>query len=585
MFSPDGTEIKSLPHTQVCKLSEPSSKGDGRRLQGGGSSGPTQNCGFRDVKSDGHKFVMASNSQAGSWIEFFSITTGLHVASVPTCASPYLLDYAPHREELWVHCWTSDDEDKPGHIDIISTAALGLDHKEFAIDTIGSHGHGDVIVDASIPNLALGFTLDNNHIFHLDVHTREVIGSTEVPKASGFYRSSFSPVNRHLYARAYVCCSCAEATPPADLGGADSYCSKRGSRYLSTPNVTVVVGPSAIDGNPTVVPTGSCGHGCEGSLADIIGVVEYDPLSSAVIAEHQPVHGNGGDPYTSPKGDYTLILGDDGTSVTVLKAGANGAASTSCGSLPTGFATADKPASDVAFIEDSTHNIAIISSTLNNHVVLADMSTLATADGGCDTSNVKVANLDLADSAADSTSGHGRGATRPVTWAVGSPYVWIGAKAMKQIYVVKLSDDGDVAKAGLHHTVNDVQSTRMVYVNDYLEQQPPAMGPQGPPGADGKDGQDGEKGADGAAGPAGPAGATGAAGAAGADGEDAAATPSASQSLSERAREAYDDASAVSIAALVLSVVACALGGIAICIGACKKNTGPVTMTSPSPKV
>ena len=154
MFSPDGTEIKSLPHTQVCKLSEATSRG-----------GPSQNCGFRDVKSDGHKFVMASNSQAGSWIEFFSITTGLHVASVPTCASPYLLDYAPHREELWVHCWTSDDEDKPGHIDIISTAALGLDHKEFAIDTIGTHGHGDVVVDASIPNLALGFTLDNNHIF------------------------------------------------------------------------------------------------------------------------------------------------------------------------------------------------------------------------------------------------------------------------------------------------------------------------------------------------------------------------------------------------------------------------------------
>ena len=539
MFSPDGTEIKSLPHTQVCKLSEPSSKGGGRRLQGGGSSGPSQDCGFRDVKSDGHKFVMASNSQAGSWIEFFSITTGLHVASVPTCASPYLLDYAPHREELWVHCWTSDDEDKPGHIDIISTAALGLDHKEFAIDTIGSHGHGDVVVDASIPNLALGFTLDNNHIFHLDVHTREVIDSTEVEKASGFYRSSFSPVNRHLYARAYVCCTC------GNEGDDLASCGRGGSRPI-----TVKAGPSAINGEPTA-GNGTCGHGCEGSAADVIGVVEYDPLSAAVIAEHQPVHGNGGDPYTSPKGDYTLILGDDGTSVTVLKAGANGAASTSCGSLPTGFATADKPASDVAFIEDSTHNIAIISSTLNNHVVLADMSTLATTDGGCDTSNVKVANLDLADSAADSTSGHGRGATRPVTWAVGSPYVWIGAKAMKQIYVVKLSDDGDVAKAALHRTVNDVQSSRMVYVNDYLEQ-PPAVGPQGPPGA---------------------------------DGGDAAETPSASQSLSERALDAYNDASAVSIAALVLSVVACVLGGIAICVGACKKNTGPVTMTSPSPKV
>ena len=580
MFSPDGTEIKSLPHTQVCKLSEPSSQGGGRRLQGGGSRGPSQDCGFRDVKSDGHKFVMASNSQAGSWIEFFSITTGLHVASVPTCASPYLLDYAPHREELWVHCWTSDDEDKPGHIDIISTAALGLDHKEFAIDTIGSHGHGDVVVDASIPNLALGFTLDNNHIFHLDVHTREVIGGTEVPKASGFYRSSFSPVNRHLYARAYVCCSCAEATPPADLGGADSYCSKRGSRYLSTPNVTVVVGPSAIDGNPTVVPTGSCGHGCEGSLADIIGVVEYDPLSAAVIAEHQPVHGNGGDPYTSPKGDYTLILGDDGTSVTVLKAGANGAASTSCGSLPTGFATADKPASDVAFIEDSTHNIAIISSTLNNHVVLADMSTLATADGGCDTSNVKVANLDLADSAADSTR------SRPRRDASGD----VGRREPVRV------DRRQGAAADLRGQAERRRRRRQGGAPPHGERRPvdphglrerlprAAAAGSGAAGAAGcrRQGRQGRReGRRRRGGPGGPGG-RGRRGRCrrrgrGGDAECLAV------SVGARARS-VDDASAVSIAALVLSVVACVLGGIAICVGACKKNTGPV-MTSPSPKV
>ena len=63
----------------------------------------TQNCGFKDAVSAGHKHVFASNTQGGSFIEVFSIMKGVHVASVPTCGFPYLLDYVRRRAQNMTH--------------------------------------------------------------------------------------------------------------------------------------------------------------------------------------------------------------------------------------------------------------------------------------------------------------------------------------------------------------------------------------------------------------------------------------------------------------------------------------------------
>ena len=57
----------------------------------------SQNCDFKDAVSDGQKHVFASNTQGGAFIEVFSIMKGVHVASIPTCGFPYLLDYVRRR--------------------------------------------------------------------------------------------------------------------------------------------------------------------------------------------------------------------------------------------------------------------------------------------------------------------------------------------------------------------------------------------------------------------------------------------------------------------------------------------------------
>ncbi len=122
---------------------------------------------------------------------------------------------------------------------------------------------------------------------------------------------TFSPANGHLFIRSRVCCSCGECKDVESCG--------RGAPK----EVLVQTGPSASD-TPQL---GVCSGGCEGSVADTIGVVEFDTVSRKFVAEHAY-------PATSPDGEYILLLPNDGgKNVRVLKTGDNGAASVSINSI------------------------------------------------------------------------------------------------------------------------------------------------------------------------------------------------------------------------------------------------------------
>jgi len=108
--------------------------------------------------SDGRKYVFASNTagSAHSSIQAFSMETGMFIGDLETCGFPYSVEYAPHREEVWTHCWSPDHEEgsrardghpgDEGHIDVFSTNALGLDHEQvvlgYANETGLISGHG-----------------------------------------------------------------------------------------------------------------------------------------------------------------------------------------------------------------------------------------------------------------------------------------------------------------------------------------------------------------------------------------------------------------------------------------------------------
>ena len=158
-------------------------------------------------------------------------------------------------------------------------------------------------------------TYNLNYIAEMDLSSKTILDTYEIPKAQGAYDMTYSPVNHHIFARARVCCSC------DDLGGT---CSR-------TSQVLVQTGPSA----SLNLQDGTCGAGCEGSLADTIGVVEFDTVSKQIVAEHNIKSGTGlgADPVASPDGKYVLLLPNDGGKyVRILSPGKNGEKSVSLAS-------------------------------------------------------------------------------------------------------------------------------------------------------------------------------------------------------------------------------------------------------------
>jgi len=219
--------------------------------------------------------------------------------------------------------------------------------------------------------------------------------------------------------------------------------------------VDVVTGPN--QGNVT----GFCGHSCEGTAADTDGVLEFDTVSGTIVGSWQPSDALGADPVVSSYGDAIALFGNNGgSSIRILKPGKNGYLSEVWADLEVGFGTGEasreKAVSDSVFIQDSTHNIAVFSSTLSNEIVLVDLSK-----------DTPTMNKILLTDGEEVNSNHGRGARRNVVWAVGTDYVWVDAEKEEAFYIIKLSPDGDVSKAKLDKVITGVPTRRLVYVENY----------------------------------------------------------------------------------------------------------------------
>jgi hypothetical protein len=212
--------------------------------------------------------------------------------------------------------------------------------------------------------------------------------------------------------------------------------------------------------------TGKCGHSCEGSPADSLGVLEWDTKSKEVVGYHLNSLGYAADPYIDPTGKYMIMLANDGgREATIIKAGKNGEPSERLTVVETGFSEEDgeKGIWDVCFIEQEGYDIALFVSTMANFVVLADMGPL---ESGGDITTQKIWLTD--DKEAEVTSNHGRGARRNCAWAFGSPYVWVDAGKTEEVHILKLSmQDNGVPTATRIRNVIDTPSRFLAWVSNH----------------------------------------------------------------------------------------------------------------------
>merc|ERR1712238_573056 len=251
----------------------------------------------------------------------------------------------------------------------------------------------------------------------------------------GSYDMTYSEANCHVFTRGRVSCAC------EDIAGG-----------CSRPRIVdVLTGPNAGSG-----VNGTSGSGCEGSLADTIGVFEFDTVNKVIVATHNIKEGTGfgADPVTSPDGKHILLLPNDaGQYVRLLKPGMNGQASEVEADILLDFAPGSPTKSvisDFAFVKDDTRNILVIAAASDNDIVLVDLNN-----------NFKTKKLSL--TGAEESTG---GGTRDVEWAVGTNYVWVEGSATNEHYVIEIPG-ASVDDASVSITLADIIGGQLLFVDNY----------------------------------------------------------------------------------------------------------------------
>lgn len=433
IFNPDGTnELKSVEPENICHTVAGYRGGD-----------PSLACNFYDAVSDGKKYVWAAVSRGVPKIDILDIDTGSVVGAFETCLSPRNLEYHPLREEIWVRCSQVErNATYPSYMDVFSTAspsvAISSDMKFKEDTTINSWGY--TVVDNTLGDVGYSTDWDQSLLFKLDLSTKSIIDQFEMPLGSGTFEMAYSPMNKHIYVRTSVCCTC--GFPGADKDD----CGRYGSS-----NVTVTTGPFAGQTNVK----GMCGR-CDGIKGvDTIGVYEFDTTSDTIVGNHIMKENFGGDPFPSPDGRFIVLIGrNGGTSIRIIEAGETSEKSTVFADLELGLNSTnyedEQVHSDFAFIEIGGKNIIVFVSATENRAAIVDITN------GAD--SIKTSYVKLADG---QTSARGLG--RQIEWAVGTPYVWIDGNGKKEVYVL------DVVKEKVVSVVTGIHTTKILSVQNYAK--------------------------------------------------------------------------------------------------------------------
>ena len=160
----------------------------------------------------------------------------VYVGGVGVCNTPLDLDYVPSREEMWVRCAEPYDDgtEDTGHMSVIPTNSLSSSTKQVRMNGL-ERQYGFAVFHSSLGNYGYATANNRDVLFKVDLAQREVVSNLTLPEGTNStYDITYSPVNKHIFVRGRVCCSCgSDETDAPSCGRAPPF------------PVTVVTGPSA----------------------------------------------------------------------------------------------------------------------------------------------------------------------------------------------------------------------------------------------------------------------------------------------------------------------------------------------------
>ncbi|KAG7372845.1 hypothetical protein IV203_033569 [Nitzschia inconspicua] len=398
-------------------------------------------CSFFAFASDGHEYVWAG-AFGPDRVDVFDIDTADYVSYIPTCSTPLDLDYHPHRKEMWLQCAGTNEDTADGHLDVFSTNTLSANFDLVNLNVTG-RSYGRQVLDSSLGIFGYTTVFNQPFLYKIDLAMRKIDKRIPLELSSGAYDMAYSPLNRHIYIRSRVTCTCGDETKDIVSCG-----------QFGGGTVDILTGPSA--GKTQV--EGTSGKACEGSAADTIGVYEFDTKTDRIVGSHNILEGTGqgATPVASPDGKYVVLLGNDGGQyVRLLRPNVNAALSSVVADIPVkfsgGYAT-QMVITDVAFMTAHGQTILVLASGTDNNIALVNLEN--------PTNVVKVA---LTSSSQSTGAGDGG---RSVEWADGTDFVWVTGPEAEEVYVINIPR-GDISAAKLFATIKSTDATALVYVENF----------------------------------------------------------------------------------------------------------------------
>merc|ERR1712176_1676123 len=291
-----------------------------------------------------------------------------------------------------------------------------------------------------LPLMAFGFSTSGGTLFEIEPNTKEVVAEVDIPGSTAGGEYAFSKINKHLFVRNYNDCSCGV---DKDTGVACEL--SRDQSYKGLKNVTVTTGPN-MDLNRQ--QDGFSGKFCRGSKADTEGVWEYEPSTRQFLAKHKVPGAYGAKPFNTPDGDLILLASGDGSNtVSVLKPRQKGQASSMVGTIKLSFGNTEgkHDASDIDFVKHGNKLFAIFSSTLHNHVMVADLTPFYSATASQPITIDNTVDILLHEGLESSAKWDPRGINvRRIRVIPDSKYFWVDAPEIKIVYEILDLDSKDI---------------------------------------------------------------------------------------------------------------------------------------------
>lgn len=224
VFSSEGLSILSVDGSNTMKKLSASEMDCGT------------SCNYFDVVTDGHKYVWANALHASPHrVDVFSLETGDYLGGVATCNTPLDMDYVVNREELWIRCAEPADMDdtESGHIAVIQANSLSALSEQVRLTDNRAYGYS--VFHSSLGNYGYATANNEDVIWKIDMANRIAVSNFTLEKAHASYDITYSKINKHLFIRSRVCCTCG-------FEGADATTCGRGP---GIPGQNIQTGPSA----------------------------------------------------------------------------------------------------------------------------------------------------------------------------------------------------------------------------------------------------------------------------------------------------------------------------------------------------